>query len=84
MSKIIVHNYMFYFGGSDLCWNFSSVPKNRSDIHRFPTVHVKYNYLNQKLLKTLANVPGGCLRTEFACMQIKSKMVIFHLLLKSH
>ena len=26
--------------GSDLCWNFSSIPKDGSDIHKFPSVHV--------------------------------------------
>ena len=37
----------FTLRGAKLEWTFSSWPRNASDIHRFPSVHMEYFKLNQ-------------------------------------
>ena len=49
----------FILGRAKLCWNFSSVPKDGSDIQRFPTVHmVETNFLLENLWISEPSITG--------------------------
>ena len=44
MRKNIFKQLYFILGSAELLWNFTSIPKDGSDIHRFPTVHMVETY----------------------------------------